>query len=40
MSYVDQPTTTERVPAYDNVCGSTKVSNKRNQVLMTIGYKF
>ena len=40
MSYVDQPTNAERVPAFDNVCNSTKVSNKRNQVLMTIGYKF
>ena len=37
---IDQPTNTERVPAFDNVCNSTKVSNKRNQVLMTIGYKF
>lgn len=40
MSYVDQPTNAERVPAFDNVCNSTRVSNKRNQVLMTIGYKF
>ena len=40
LSYIDQPTNAERVPAYDNVCDATKVSNKRNQVLMTIGYKF
>lgn len=40
MSYVDQPTNTERVPEYDNVCNPTKVSNKRNQLMMTIGYKF
>ncbi len=35
MSYVDN-----EKPEFDNVCGATKVSNKRNQVLMTIGYKF
>lgn len=35
MSYVDN---TE--PKYDNVCNAVKVNNKRNQVLMTIGYKF
>lgn len=40
MSYVDMPANAEREPAYDNVCDATKVSNKRNQVLMTIGYKF
>ena len=26
--------------AYDNVASATKVSNKRHQLLMTIGYKF
>lgn len=34
MSYVDKNT------AYDNVCDAVKVSNKRNQLLFTIGYKF
>lgn len=40
MSYIDQPQNSPRVPEYDNVCDATKVSHKRNQVLMTIGYKF
>ena len=35
MSYVDN---TDAV--YNNVCDAVKVNNKRNQVLMTIGYKF
>lgn len=35
MSYVDSQNS-----AYDNVCDAVKVSNKRNQVIMTIGYKF
>lgn len=40
MGYYDQPSNSERVPAYDNLCDATKVSNKRNQVLVTVGYKF
>ncbi len=40
MSYIDNPSNSQRVPAYDNVCSAAKVSNKRNQVIMTIGYKF
>ena len=35
MSYVDGSD-----QKYDNVCDAAKVSNKRNQVLMTIGYRF
>ena len=35
MSYVDN---TE--PKFDNVCDAVKVSNKRNQLLFTVGYKF
>ena len=35
MSYVDNSE-----PKYDNVCDAVKVSNKRNQLLFTVGYKF
>lgn len=35
MSYVDNDK-----QAYDNVCDAVKVSNKRNQLLLTLGYKF
>lgn len=35
MSYIDS---TE--PKYDNVCDGVDVSNKRHQMLLTIGYKF
>ena len=35
MSYVDNSE-----PKYDNVCDAVKVSNKRNQFLFTVGYKF
>lgn len=35
MSYIDSQNS-----AYDNVCDAVKVSNKRNQVIMTVGYKF
>jgi hypothetical protein len=35
MSYTDNSNS-----AYDNVCESAKVSNKRHQVLLTLGYKF
>lgn len=35
MSYVD-----DDKQAYDNVCDAVKVSNKRNQLLLTLGYKF
>lgn len=34
-SYVDNDK-----QAYDNVCDAVKVSNKRNQLLLTLGYKF
>ena len=35
MSYVD-----DSEPKFDNVCDAVKVSNKRNQLLFTVGYKF
>lgn len=35
MSYVDNSE-----PKFDNVCDAVKVSNKRNQLLFTVGYKF
>ena len=35
MSYVD-----DSEPKFDNVCDAVKVSNKRNQFLFTVGYKF
>ena len=35
MSYVDYSE-----PKFDNVCDAVKVSNKRNQLLFTVGYKF
>ena len=35
MSYIDN----ER-HEYNNVCDAVKVSNKRNQLLLTLGYKF
>lgn len=35
MSYTDTDDS-----AYNNVCDAVKVSNKRNQLLLTIGYKF
>lgn len=35
MSYVD-----DYEPKFDNVCDAVKVSNKRNQLLFTVGYKF
>lgn len=35
MSYVDGSE-----PKFDNVCDAVKVSNKRNQLLFTVGYKF
>lgn len=35
MSYKDKTNS-----AYDNICDAVKVSNKRNQVLLTVGYKF
>ena len=35
MSYID-----DSDAQYDNVCDAVKVSNKRNQLIMTIGYKF
>ena len=35
MSYVDNSK-----PKFDNVCDAVKVSNKRNQLLFTVGYKF
>lgn len=35
MSYVD-----DSEPKFDNVCDAVKVSNKRNQLLFTLGYKF
>lgn len=35
MSYMDNDK-----QAYDNVCDAVKVSNKRNQLLLTLGYKF
>ena len=34
MGYVDKES------SYDNVCDAVKVSNKRNQLLFTVGYKF
>ena len=35
MSYIDN-----EKQAYNNVCDAVKVSNKRNQLLLTLGYKF
>ncbi len=35
MSYIDS-----KEPAYDNVANAVSVSNKRNQLLLTVGYKF
>lgn len=35
MSYVDNSE-----PKFDNVCDAVKVSNKRNRLLFTVGYKF
>ncbi len=35
MSYTDSSDST-----YDNICNAAKVSNKRHQVLLTLGYKF
>lgn len=35
MSYVDNEN-----KKYNNVCDAVKVSNKRNQLLLTLGYKF
>lgn len=35
MSYVDNSE-----PKFDNVCDAVKVSNKRNQLLFKVGYKF
>lgn len=35
LSYVDNSE-----PKFDNVCDAVKVSNKRNQLLFTVGYKF
>ena len=35
MEYVDSSDS-----SYDNLCDAVKVSNKRNQLIMTIGYKF
>lgn len=41
MSYVDAPANAaDRRPEFDNICGATKVSNKRHQILFTVGYKF
>ena len=35
MSYIDN-----EKQAYNNVCDAVKLSNKRNQLLLTLGYKF
>ena len=35
MSYIDNAN-----PSYDNVADAVNVSNKRNQLLLTVGYKF
>ena len=35
MSYKDKDNA-----SYDNICNAVNVSNKRNQLLLTLGYKF